>query len=245
MFAFDLETTGTDPLEDRIVEIAWMDLSLPAYSAPSAQRQLIDPGVPIPEQAQEIHGISDADVADAPSFDRESRYFQERVNDAEFLLTYNGRSFDTLMLDAELRRAGREGIDLEAVREIDLYRVWKELEPRTLSGAVQRFAPGLEHDAHDAGSDVEVLFEVMGGIGDELLQRQDSGGLERLCELSVPDHEVDRSGRLIEVDGEVCFGFGKNRGEPVTEHPDYVDWMLRADFPPDTKEVLRELEPGS
>lgn len=247
VLAFDLETTGTDPAEDRIVEIAYSVIRLPIYGRPQVQRDRYNPGRPIPKEATSVHGITDEDVAGKPQFRQDARYFQEKVDEAEYLLSYNGRAFDVPLLHAELRRAGQAGVDLEEQKEVDLYRVWQTLEPRTLSGAVARFASHEDHEPHDAGSDVDVLLPVLWGMIDCYESDLNDGSdtyLTRLADLSVPDHEVDRSGKLIETDGEIRFAFGKHRGEPVREHPEYAEWVLSADFPADTKRAVRECLDG-
>lgn len=238
----DIESTGTEPLRDRIVELAMVVDRPHPRKASAAERftvcQRHDPGVPIPEEAAEVHGIRGEDVSDEEPFSHAASYYQGLLEDADVLVGFNLRSFDVPMLDAELRRAGEPGIDLEAVREVDLYRLWLRWEDRTLSTAVERFL-GRELDgAHAADSDAEALVPLL-----ETMARhygRDPSDLESLAEESVPDHEVDRSGKLLRVDGEVCFAFGKHRGEPVREYPEYADWVLGADFPEDTKRCVRE-----
>lgn len=242
VLAFDLETTGTDPAEDRIVELAYQRVNLPVVGRPVVSVERFNPGRPIPGEATAVHGIADEDVAELPQFRRRAPAVQRLVDGADYLMTYNGRSFDVPLLHAELRRAGQSGVDLEEQREVDLYRVWQALEPRTLAGAVARFAFHEDHQAHDAGSDVDVLLPVLWGMIDQHESELRDGSdtyLTRLAEISVPDHEVDRSGKLIRRDGEVCFAFGKHRGEPVREHPEYAEWLLGADFPADTKKAVR------
>lgn len=63
---FDLETTGVDVSNDRIVEIAMLKIS-PGGKEDVFQKR-INPEMPIPPQASEIHGIYDKDVENAPRF---------------------------------------------------------------------------------------------------------------------------------------------------------------------------------
>lgn len=264
---YDLETTGLDPDAARIVELAAVDGreasagagvgSGPAQTTlwggatdpvpePSCHL-LFHPGVPIPEDASRVHGITDDDVADAPRF-RDRAPEVQRLFEGRTLCGYNLRAFDTPLLDAELRRAEQPGLDLDGVREIDLYRVWSELEPtegrgyrgyRTLEAAVERYLGRELIDAHGAAADALVLPELLAAV-------RDVHGLDRdeLVELSAPASEVDRAGKLRREDGEVVFAFGRHAGDPVARHPDYVDWMLGADFPRETKRILRRLVDG-
>lgn len=231
---FDLETTGLDTDTTRIVEIAIVDTSGGELS-----HTYVNPGCPIPADATAVHGITDAMVADAPRFADFAADVQELIEGA-VLVTYNGRSFDTIILDRELRRAGQAGIDLEAVQEIDLLRCWRKLEPRTLAGALRRFL-NVEHgDAHTALADTIQLPALMAAMVDLFGVTE-----EELVRISRPEDEVDRSGKLKRgEDGVVRFAFGKHDGAPVLEHRDYCDWMLSKDFPADTKKALRALLGG-
>ena len=259
---FDLETTGTDPEADRIVELAAVR---PGDDELTVRRY--QPGRPIPPGATAVHGIAADDVSDAPPFEEEAGRIQQLV-EGRILCGYNIRSFDTVMLDLELRRAGQPGLDLEQVREVDLMRVWEEMEggvrtaevPEgesgsgdgterrsegeaeaggpgwTLSHAVERFLERELEEAHTAAADTRVLPELLTAL------RETHGlSLEEMLVLSRRPDEVDRAGKLRRRRGHVVFAFGKHRGEPVTEHPDYAEWILEADFPSDTKHFVRRL----
>jgi hypothetical protein len=154
------------------------------------------------------------------------------------IMGYNSRRYDTVMIDAELRRAGETGLDLAAQPEIDLLRVWAESERRTLDLAVQRFLGHGHAGAHSALSDAEALLPLARAM-------KRAWALEDydLLDRSRPRGEVDRSRRLRQTPGgEVVFNFGKHAGEPVREHEEYLDWMLNSDFPPDTLEAIRRLQ---
>ncbi len=226
----DVETTGLRPETDRIVEIA-------IVSHGAAYCELVNPGIPIPAEATAIHGIEDADVGGCPPFSAIAEEVRERVEGA-CLLTYNGRSFDTLFLHHELERATGRGLDLETQPEIDLFHCWRELEPRTLEGALSRF---LDEDhigpAHTAQEDAHAALRLLPAF----LRAFGLGEAEDLLELTRPEWEVDRHGKLRLENGQVVFGFGKHRGEPVGEHESYAEWMLGADFPEETKQILRAL----
>jgi len=231
--AFDLETTGLDPGEDRIVELAILD---PAREEPLLNERF-KPGVPIPAAATAVHGIRDADVAGCPPFADRAAEVQALI-DGAVLIGFGSRRFDTLMLDAELRRAGQPGIDLDGVKEIDLHMVWVRSEPRDLGAAARRFLGRSHVDAHGALPDALVLAPLM-----KAMMKEWGHDVGTMVELSRPEGEVDRSRkfRLERGTGEVVFNFGQYRGEPVREHDDYLDWMLKADFAADTCCAIRRL----
>lgn len=233
---FDLESTGTDPYAARIVEVAMFD-----WQGREVLNTLVNPGVPIPATATEVHGITDLDVEDAPTIAHIATEIERAIN-GKVLTGYNSVRYDTPLLDAELQRAGRPGLPRDehgaiAVREIDLLAVWRESEPRTLISAARRFAGVDLENAHRAGADAEVLPLLLRTMVDDLVDLSHGDPyLTTLEELSRPDWMLDRDGRFRrEEDGTVVFGFGKHKGQNVHAHHDYVRWMLRKDFSPDTQ----------
>jgi len=233
LLAFDIEATGLDPYNDRILELAVIrveDDTLVFHA-------FFDAGVPIPPESTAVHGITDDSVAGCPTFAACAEAVQSLV-DGAVLVGFVSRRYDTLMLDTELRRAGQPGLDLPTVKEIDLYRVWRESEPRDLASAVRRFL-GRKHElAHKAVPDTAVLPPLLREIARVFGYTTDD-----MIRLSRPDWEVDRSGRLrLDADsGEVVFNFGRHRGQPVRLNDEYLEWMLTADFPPDTKAAIKVL----
>lgn len=233
LLAFDIEATGLDPYEDRILELAVVRVDDDAL----VFHAFFDPGCAIPEESTAVHGITDASVQGCPSFRSCADAVQQLV-DGAVLVGFVSRRYDTLMLDAELRRAGQAGLDLSSIAEIDLYRVWRESEPRDLETAVRRFL-GREHEmAHKAVPDTAVLPPLLREMG-----RAFGYSTEDMIRLSRPADEVDRSGRfrVDPVSGEVLFNFGRHREQPIRLHDEYLEWMLGADFPADTKAAIRLL----
>jgi len=233
---FDLEGTGVDPHRDRIVEICMIS---------DDGRELetrVNPGVPIPAEASAVHGITDEDVKDAPTFAEIAGAVQELV-DGAVLAGYNSRRYDVPLIDAELRRAGQPGLPRDelgriALPEIDLFAIWSNLEPRNLASAARRFAGVELVDAHSASADTRVLPDVLRGICFEFAL--DADDLDELVRLSVRDGSVDRDGKfLVDENGVVVFNFGQKRGTPVSAEPGLLEWMLSRDFSPETKAFAR------
>lgn len=233
---FDLEGTGVDPYRARIIEICMIS---------DDGRELetrVNPGVPIPAEASAVHGITDADVQDAPTFAEIAGEVQELVSGA-VLAGYNSRRYDVPILDAELRRAGAPGLPRDElgridVPEIDLFAIWSNLEPRNLASAARRFAGVELVNAHSASADTRVLPDVLRGLCFEF--GLDADNLPELVKLSVRDGAVDRDGKfVIDENGVVVFNFGQKRGTPVQWEPGLLDWMLGRDFSPETKAFAR------
>ena len=102
--AFDIETTGLSREHARIVEIGAVKFR--NGEIVDTRSWLVNPGMPIPEATQWVHGITDDMVADAPSFDEMFPEFAEFIGDA-VLLAHNAR-FDVRIVHAEAVRNNRE-----------------------------------------------------------------------------------------------------------------------------------------
>ncbi|MFO8073492.1 MAG: 3'-5' exonuclease [Polyangia bacterium] len=238
---FDLETTGTDPRRDRIVELAAVKLRPDGSREDKCRR--FNPQIPIPKEAIAVHGITDEEVRDEPPFAKVAKGPQGVA--AYFagcdLGGYNVIHFDIPMLRAELERAG-EKLDLSQVSVIDAYRIFTSREPRDLSGAV-RFYLGRTHgEAHSAVGDVRATIEVLEA---QLDRYRDLPREPRSLDAAVRDpEEVDLRGKLKWIDGEVAINFGRHKGRSLRylsrEEPDYIRWMIDSDVVPDAVHHLHD-----
>lgn len=153
----DLETTGTDPAFDRIVEIAVLRIESDGRSELRTRR--VNPERPIPPEATAVHGIRDEDVREAPTFRRIARSLLAFIGDAD-LAGYNLRRFDLPLLERELR-ACRLDLELSRRQVVDVMTIFHKKEPRDLAAAV-RFYLKREHEgAHGAEADVQAAAEVL------------------------------------------------------------------------------------
>jgi DNA polymerase III subunit epsilon len=235
---FDLETTGTDPATDRIVEIAVLRLDPDGGREARARR--LNPERPIPPDATAVHGIADADVAEAPAFRQIAKGLLDFLGEAD-LAGFNVSRFDVPLLDREFRDCGMD-LGLDRRRIVDVMTIFHRKEPRHLSAAV-RFYLGREHaDAHSAASDVEAAADVLAA---QLLRYEDLPCTIEALDgwiAPVPQDAVDRYGKFVLREGEVTFAFGRNRGKPLRDvaesDPDYLNWLLTCDFAPDARSLI-------
>jgi DNA polymerase-3 subunit epsilon len=241
---FDLETTGTEKTLDRIVEIA--AIAILPDGAPRVFDRRVNPGVRIPSEAAAVHGISDEDVKDAPTFRQIAPELLAFLGDAD-LAGYNIRAFDIPLLQKEFERAAVP-FRLEGRRIVDMQTIFFRKEPRDLAAALRFFA-GRDHaGAHAALADVVASAEVLAG---QLHHYPDLprtlGGLH---EFSAPAEGrwVDPDKRFFWRDGEAVFAFGDHRGRSLAlvaeKNPEYLDWMVRKDFPEPAKEIARNARRG-
>ncbi|MGB3616664.1 MAG: 3'-5' exonuclease [Catalinimonas sp.] len=237
---FDLETTGTSVTDDRIVQMAVLKVAPDGDR--KAWKQFFNPEQPIAPEATAVHGISDDDVRDAPTF-RSMAHKLHRSFSSGDLAGYNHLHFDVPLLAEEFARCDLV-FPAPDVRYVDVYRIFRRRERRTLEAAHQFFLGREMEHAHDAMADVVATLDVFEAQLDRYgdLPR-DLDQLHSYCQDDCP--AADAAGKLIrDKEGEVRFNFGKHRGERVLDHPEYAAWMLRGDFARSTKVILRQLLGG-
>lgn len=230
-YSLDLESTGTDPAKDRIVQIAIIPIDPPG----PATTRLVNPGIPIPPEATTVHGITDAHVAAEPLFYNFAKALREILTGAD-LITFNGRDFDIPMLAEEFARAG---IDWEPTgRMLDTFQLYRHFHPRTLAAAVREYL-GREHEgAHDAEADARAAAAVLNAME----HRHGLAGLpDDVARISAGDTvRIDLAGKLIRrADGEAVITIGKAKGKTVREEPGFARWMLAQSFTANTMKHVR------
>lgn len=238
---FDLETTGTRIGKDRIVQIGIIRL-LPNGTRESYQT-LVNPEMPIPAEATAVHGISDSDVADAPTLGAVAGVVLDELAGCD-LSGFNVLRFDIPFLTEELHRVGYDWNTAD-LRVVDVQRIFHKMEPRDLSAAL-RFYCGKEHSgAHDALADVEATADVLLAQLErypEALQ----GDVAFLGELSGDrQRSPDAAGKLkFDEKGAICISFGKYAGWTLENigrnDPGYLQWLMtKAELPGSTLAVMR------
>lgn len=226
---FDLETTGLNTSQDRIVELALIRITPHGDVLERVRR--FNPGIPIPPDSTKIHGITDADVAEEPPFSATARSLVELLENCD-LAGFNIKSFDIPMLLAEFKRAG-VAFSLRGRRLIDAQAIFHREEPRDLSAAA-RFYLGREHrEAHTALGDIRTTAAVLAAQMERYSNvPSDMDGLHTYCEEARP-LRTELSRWFLEKEGEYIFRRGKYRGKAlvavVLEAPDYLQWMLGVD----------------
>jgi len=241
---FDLETTGINIASDRIVEISYLKVDQNGNETSRTLR--LNPGMPIPEKVTAIHGISDEDVKDAPTFNEVAKSLARDFEGCD-LAGYNSVRFDIPLLAEEFLRSGVD-IDLKRRKFVDVQVIFMKMEPRTLSAAYKFFANKELTNAHSAEADTRATYEILQAQLDRYSNLENDIG--KLAEFSAHTRNVDFAGRIVfnEDDVEV-FNFGKYKGKPVSEvlekDPGYYGWMMNGDFPLYTKKVLTSIKLGS
>lgn len=234
----DLEATGTAPHRDRIVEIAVLKIFPDGRKLVRHRR--VNPGMPIPVEASEVHGIYDADVANEPEFRMVALSLVELLEDCD-LAGFGIVQFDVPLLRTEFERAGVE-FSIEGRRILDSKAIYHLKEPRNLAAAHLYYCGSSFEAAHSAEADTLATYRV---LVNQLRRYPDlPHSFDELHRLSNPRQAdfVDSEGKLIWRQDTVYFNFGKHRGVPLHEviqiDFEYVRWLIAKDFRADLKNLL-------
>jgi len=250
---FDLETTGTNICNDRIVEICI------AKAMPNGEVNVktwrVNPTVPISAESSTIHGIYDEDVKSAPTFKELARTIMQFFEGTD-LAGFNIIRFDVPMLVEEFLRVELD-FKLENRRMVDAQRIFHLMEPRSLTAAYRFYCNKELINAHSAEADTLATFEVLCAQVERYegkVMKDDKGkeyvpihnDVTKLHELTA-DRMVDLAGRWVyNGNGEVIVNFGKHKDRPLAEvlqkEPAFYDWVMKGEFPLDTKRKLTEMK---
>jgi DNA polymerase-3 subunit epsilon len=241
---FDIESTGTSPKADRIVEIALIRMR--PGCARDARAFRVNPGMPIPPEVSAIHGIGDADVKGCPPFRGIAGELLALFGDAD-IAGFNILRFDLPMLVEEFLRCDIE-FDIENRRIIDVQRIFHRREPRDLSAALAFYCSEFHLGAHGAMADADATLRVLEGQFERYPDLPaDMDRLHEYCNQRDPSW-VDRAGKLRWSSGKIVINFGKLKGvaleDLIREDPGFVKWMLRSEFPRDTRRIVEEAANG-
>lgn len=235
---FDPETTGTKVDTDRIVQISLLKYN--PDGTEDIKTLLVNPGIPIPKEAADVHGITDEMVVDAPTFAQLADEIYNYIEDCN-LSGFNIHLFDLPLLRFEFARVGKE-IPISEINVIDPLVIFKKKEPRDLTAAYKYYCNKDLEGAHDAEVDIIATKEVFLA---QVEKYNDIGeSLEEIASYS--DYQelrpADIAGKLLlDSVNRLLYSFGKHKGKLVTDHLAYAEWMIVAAFPEDTKNLLRQL----
>lgn len=238
---FDLETTGTNVAKDRIVEISILKVFPNGNKESHTWR--VNPQMPIPKGAIDVHGITDDMVANEPTFKELAHKVEALIKDSD-LGGFNSNRFDIPLLAEELIRADVD-LDMKKARSVDVQAIFHKMEKRTLEAAYKFYCGKTLENAHSAEADTNATYEVLLSQ----LDRYDSleNDVNFLSDFSSYQNFADFAGYVgYNKEGEEIFSFGKHKGQLVAKvlekEPGYFGWLLNADFPLYTKKVLTRVK---
>lgn len=237
----DIETTGINVSTDRIVEISVLKINPNGKEEWMSTR--INPEVPIPPKSTAIHGITDKDVADAPTFKEIAKNLTAFLEGTD-LAGYNAIKFDIPVIAEEFLRINID-FNFRKRKYVDVQVIFHKKEQRTLSAAYQFYCRKELENAHSSRSDTQATYEVLKSQLDRYLDLEND--IDKLADFSSFNNIADFAGRIIyDENGVEIFNFGKHKGKPVEtvfmEEPSYYSWMMNGDFPLYTKKILTEIK---
>ena len=244
LVVFDIESTGISPRRDRIVELAAVRVNVDGSE--ETKTWLLNPTVHIPEETTAIHGISDEDVKDCPTFaDRAQEIFA--FFDGCDLSGFNSDRFDVPCLEEEFARVGLNFASSRR-KHLDAQRIYHRMEPRDLTAAVRRYLGRAHEGAHGAEADAAATLEV---LKQQLVEYAElPRSVDELDEFIAPHDPLnaDRNGLFRWKGGEWTINFGKKRGETLKRimlnEPNFLKWMLKGDFDVDARMIAADALEG-
>lgn len=242
---FDLETTGLNIGQDRIVEISLHRVQVDGTEDTKTLR--VNPEIPISPEATSIHGISNADVENERTFKQVASEIIGFIGSAD-LGGFNLLKFDVPMLVEECLRVEQD-FDLKNRRIVDVQRIFHKMEQRNLIAAYKFYCDKDLTDAHSAEADNIATYEVYKAQIEKYDEIENDTDFVHEFTGSPSDRMVDIAGRFVKnEEGIAVFNFGKHKGKPVEEvlakDPGYYGWMMNGDFPLYTKKKLTEIRLG-
>ncbi len=251
---FDLEATGLNIVQDRIVQIAMVKLFADG-SAPKELELKINPTIPVSAEAEAIHGLSNEMLANYPTFKEVAQEVYAFIGDAD-LGGYNSNRYDVPLLQEEFYRAGIY-LDTSKRRLIDAQQIFYRMEPRTLSAALKFYAGKEMENAHDALADVRATVDIFKGqlkhyegasyVDDQGAESKPFSSIDSIAAFCQDDRFLDATRRLKKgPDGTPQFNFGKYSGQNVADvfakDPSYLKWILSKDFSTEVKALVKAID---
>jgi DNA polymerase III subunit epsilon len=236
----DIEATGSNVSADRIVEIAIVKV-LPDGNR-TVKRKIINPQIPIPASISDIHGITDEMVKDAPTFKQAAHEIRQFLDGCD-LSCYNAYRLDIPMLMEEFIRADVE-FDMKGRKVVDVQKIFHQMEQRTLSAAYKFYCNKSLEGAHGAEVDAMATAEILNAQIEKYPQL--GTNIDSIIKAIGEEPIIDFARRFIFNDkGVEVFNFGKHKGRQVADvlkaEPQYYDWMMKGEFPMNTKQKLTEM----
>lgn len=251
---FDIEATGLNVTKDRIVEICVLKIN--PNNTREIRTWLLNPDYPICEEAAKIHGHSNDDLADKPTFKQVAKEISRFFANCD-LAGYNALKFDIPMLVEEFLRAG---VDFEVKKRklVDVQNIFMKMEQRTLKAAYRFYLDKELKNAHAAEADTIATFEILEAQLDRYADTEHTdregntsipviNNIQSLHDFSSHHKNADLMGQIIfNKDGKETINFGKHKGKTVEEifakEPSYYSWIMKADFPQYTKNLLTNIK---
>ncbi len=245
LVVFDLESTGLNITEDRIIELSYVKVYPDGHEESKTYR--FNPERTIPQQAIDVHHITNEMLKDEPTF-KQRAHDIARVFEGCDIAGFNSNHFDIPLLAQELSKAG-VAFDADQHRFIDVQTIYHKREKRDLEAACIFYCGHPMENHHSAADDAKTTLEVLKAQLDHYADAAEPlvNDVEFLSQYSSHNRNVDLAGRIIyNEQRQPVFNFGKHKGKTVEDvftklDLGYYDWMMKSDFAENTKQVITKL----
>lgn len=235
----DIETTGLNKQNDRIVDICIIKI-FPDGTKETFQ-EILNPEIPIPQEATKVHGITDSDVVGKPTFKEIAPRVINFIDGCDWC-GFNLINFDLGLIESEFNRVG-VSYSSEGRKVIDVLKIYYKLEPRDLSSAYLKYCGEILENAHKAEEDAKATIKVLESqLGEHIELPRDVSELHELCSPKDPSW-IDKEGKIKWFNNKAVINFGKNRGKTLEDmqkdDPSYFQWIIGADFSIEVKNIVK------
>jgi DNA polymerase-3 subunit epsilon len=250
---FDLEATGLDLANDKIIEIFMLKVNPDGTT--ETYEQLFNPEMPIPDMVINLTGITNEMVKNKPTFKEKAAEIADFIENADFA-GFNSNKFDIPLLAEELLNAGID-IDFSNRNSVDVMVLFHRMEPRNLAAAYKYYCNREIENAHTAQADAIATYEILLAMLDKYIDNENmadndehnlefNNNIKSLSEISKYHKTADLAGHiLINEEGKEIFNFGKYKGKAVEDvfiiEPQYYDWIMKSQFPQYTKKIVDKI----
>ena len=245
LVVFDLESTGLNITEDRIIELSYVKVYPNGQEESKTFR--FNPEKVIPQQAIDVHHITNEMLEGEPTFKQRAHEIA-RVFEGSDIAGFNSNHFDIPLLAQEMSKAGIN-FDPSQHKFIDVQTIYHKREKRDLEAACIFYCGHPMENHHSAADDAKTTLEVLKAQLDHYANDAEplKNDVDFLSQYSSHNRNVDLAGRIVyNEQKQPMFNFGKHKGKTVEEvftklDFGYYDWMMKSDFAENTKQVITKL----
>lgn len=235
---FDIESTGLSISTDKIVELAYVKIGVNGRITKDSI--LFDPEIKISPEATAFHEIRQRDVKGMPKFKDKAHELWDIFYNC-YYSGFNIVNFDLPLLRREFLRVGMD-FDYDMKRIIDTKEVFQYMAPRTMSLAYEYYSKKKFKKEHSAMSDTEAAVDILSMQLEQYKEARDWDFINKVHEDNEENY-VDSTRKFYWLKGEAYFTFSKYKDKALSQvaknDPEFLKWIIRADFSDETKNIAR------
>lgn len=236
---FDVETTGPNISNDKIVEVAY--LKSWGNGMTKIDDIFLNPEIKISSESFALHGISNKSLENSPKFRDKARELWEVFN-GSYYSGYSIINFDLPILRREFLRVGMD-LEYDYSRIVDSNKIFHYMEPKNLAAAYQHYCRKDFKKGHRALFGVNICLDI---LSRQIENYEEVMNMDFLSQMYQVDMDVfrDNAQKFYWEKGKIYFAFSKYRNKSLSwvaeKDPKFLEWILSAEFSEKTKHIIRE-----